>query len=406
GVNFENATSRYTLLYLHPVHVKRFDLSFDGTIYFSDVNNEIWSINPDGSNAQFIFSTTGDAGEIATDPHNTDTLVYVDGEDIKHRVISTGVTTDVIVGKMNTNKGMVVLNGVLYTNYHFKPGHGWYIRMNLDGTNVYEYNDPQSYLHSFGFVVDTVNKKAYTLSTPHYYLHDDPDIADLPPDPSVEHLLTVPRALGLNVSFDAVSNAVAYMLTLQRVGRRAVRTVAEGFTDLSVDVDSLKPETQYTVRLYTSTDGVEYTLYLETQATTAANAPENYSVSDFARGGAGEGYDVSDLNEDAATSLFGVINELFTTGDDVVVTLPGGSKKKTKFVKRGESASVADVEALLLPFDESAGASQSASLTLSDNSSVTLTFDEVNDTVDVGGIVCSPGDSVVIDGKKMTVTDV
>lgn len=112
------------------------------------------------------------------------------------------------------------------------------------------------------------------------------------------------------------------------------------------------------------------------------------------------------MNEEAVDSLLGVMNELFTTGDEVVVTLPGGSKTKTKFVNRGGSASIVDVEALLLPFDESAGASQSASLTLSDNTSVTVAYDEASGTIDVGGTVYSPGDSMVIDGKKMTVTTI
>jgi len=49
---------------------------------------------------------------------------------------------------------------------------------------------------------------------------------------------------------------------------------------------------------------------------------------------------------------------------------------------------MADAEALLLPFEEGAGGSQSASLSLSDNSSVTLTFGETNDTVIMWGGLC------------------
>lgn len=215
-----------------------------------------------------------------------------------------------------------------------------------------------------------------------------------------------PRPLGLGVSFEAVADAVAYMLTVRRAGGQAVRTVARGFTELTLDINSLLPETDYTVRLYVTTDGAEYALHSETTVTTLANTGPNYNASDFARQDGTAAFDLVDLHTDSVKYLFKVMNEVFTTGDDVLVTLPGGSRKKTRFINRGESASIVNVEAVLLPFEADAGASQSASLTLSDNSSVTITFDETSETVDVGGTVCSTGDSVLIDGKKMTVTSI
>ena len=217
-----------------------------------------------------------------------------------------------------------------------------------------------------------------------------------------------PGPLSLAVSFDAVEGSTAYKLTVQRVGPYAVRTVAKDITELVVDIGSLRPNTAYIVRLYAmsdSLDGTKYVLHSEKEATTAANSASNYSVSDFA-GEGGNGYDLSDLKEAAAESVFAVIHDLFSTGDELLVTLPGGFQKKTKFVKRGESAHIAGVEALLLPFDPSAGNSQTASLTLSDNTSVNLTFDETLGTLNVGGVVCYAGDSVILDGKKATVADI
>lgn len=143
GVNLEHAYGTgdgRTTLYTHSENMRKFEISYHGKIYFSTNSNQIWSLEADGSNPQMLFSTTGAAGTLATDPLDADTLVYVDGSDIKYRVLSTGVTTDVIVGNMDGNRAMVVLNGVLYTNYYHKPGVGGYIQMNLDGTNVYEYN--------------------------------------------------------------------------------------------------------------------------------------------------------------------------------------------------------------------------------------------------------------------------
>lgn len=215
-----------------------------------------------------------------------------------------------------------------------------------------------------------------------------------------------PSPLGLSVSFDAVEGSTAYRMTVQRAGPYAVRTVATGVTDLVLDIGYLRPNTAYIVRLYTTSDGTQYALHSETEATTSANSASNYSVSDLAGEGGGGGYDLSALREGAAEAVFAVIHELFSTGDELLVTLPGGFQQKTKFVKRGESAPIAGVEAILLPFDPSAGSSQTASLTLSDNTSVTVTFDETVGTLNVGGEVCFPGDSVVLDGKKATVADI
>ncbi|CAM9098658.1 unnamed protein product [Ectocarpus sp. 12 AP-2014] len=200
-----------------------------------------------------------------------------------------------------------------------------------------------------------------------------------------------PGPLSLAVSLDAVEGSTAYKLTVQRVGSYAVRTVGEGTTELVVDIGSLRPNTAYIVRLYATSDdpdGAEYVLQSELEATTAANSASNYSVDNFARE-SGDGYDLSSLKEEAAASVFAVMHDLFSTGDELLVTLPGGFQKKTRFVKRGESASVVGAEALLLPFDPTAGSSQTASLTLSDNTSVTLTFDETLGTLNVGGVVCS-----------------
>lgn len=217
-----------------------------------------------------------------------------------------------------------------------------------------------------------------------------------------------PSPLSLAVSFESVEGSTAYKLTVQRVGPYPVRTVATGFTELVVNIDSLLPNTAYIVRLYTTSDGpdgTEYVLVSKTEATTAANSASNYRVSDFARED-GDGYDLSALKEGIAESFFAVIHDLFSTGDELLVTLPGGFQKKTTFVKRGESAAIAGAEALLLPFDPSAGSSQTASLTLSDNTSVALTFDETLGTLNVGGVVCSAGDYVILDGKKATVADI
>ncbi|CAN0408289.1 unnamed protein product [Pylaiella littoralis] len=215
----------------------------------------------------------------------------------------------------------------------------------------------------------------------------------------------VPRPLSIKVSFGAVGGAVAYQLTVQEAAGEdgAERIVHTVFTDLEKHINSLTPETEYTVKVYSTADGSQYDFHVQGNATTPANSADNYDVSDF-RNPTGA-YDVSGFDTDTRRSFYAVINDLFTTGDSVVVSVNGATKKST-FVKRGGTASVVGVEALLLPFEADAGGSQSASIILSDNSSLSLPFDDEAGTIDVGGTTYAPGESAVIDGKKITFVEV
>lgn len=210
----------------------------------------------------------------------------------------------------------------------------------------------------------------------------------------------IPRPVNVQITYGAKTGAVAYRMTVQEAGdaSNTVRTVKTGFTDLAINVKSLSPETEYVFSLYSTADGSQYELYLQDNESTLVNLAANYDISDYGDGTGG--YDLSD------DSLSEFLNDLFTTGDSLVVSIGNGVTKKTTFVKIGGSSAIADTDALLLPFDVNSGASQSVSITLSDSSSVTLAFDEVNETLNFGGTVYSPGESVVVDGRKLTFTDI
>lgn len=107
------------LLFTTTDNNRKFDISFDGsTIYYSTHANEVRSVGVDGTGDRLVFSTVGDTGEIAVDPWNANTLVYIDRSDIRHHNLSTSVSTDVLTdGDMSGNKGTIVLNSVVYTNY-------------------------------------------------------------------------------------------------------------------------------------------------------------------------------------------------------------------------------------------------------------------------------------------------
>lgn len=213
------------------------------------------------------------------------------------------------------------------------------------------------------------------------------------------------RPLSIEVKFNAVNGAVAYKVTNQEDGGGKEVTVRSGLTNLELTIKRLVPETTYVVRLYSTSDGTSdnpvYTLAFEQSATTLVNVVGNHESSHFLNE---KGvFDISDFDQD---SLSTVVNEVFTTGDKLIVPFPRGSTREVVFVKKGDPITVGDNKSLLFPFEEAGGVSQSASLVLSDATTVTVTYDEVNQTIAVGGEVYSAGEHTIIDGKKVTVTDI
>ena len=197
-----------------------------------------------------------------------------------------------------------------------------------------------------------------------------------------------------------MSDAIAYKLTKKASTDTIETDVASGFTDLTLRVLNLQPDTEYTISLYSSTDGSTYTLVSTASTTTLSNVSSNYNISDFSNDN-GE-YDISKFSKASRSQLLELADTLFDTGDNLVIPV-GKENKTTKFVKVGENTSIAGEEALFIPFSETAGSAQSASLTLSDNSTVTLVFDESDSSVEIGGEKYSSGDSTIVDQQKLTV---
>lgn len=206
------------------------------------------------------------------------------------------------------------------------------------------------------------------------------------------------RALHIIVTIEPVVGAIAYQVTVQNTSSNIVREVVTGFTGTEVNINSLRPITEYNVRLLASSDGIQYNLELENTITTLENSAENYDINDFDYSNGR--YDLSDLGELSRQDIYEVINDLFETGDSIIIDI-GSINKGAKFVKRGETTSIVGEDALLVPFDSTAGASQSVSLNLSDTSTVVLDFDETTETVSIGGQSYSLGEYTILDGKKL-----
>lgn len=212
---------------------------------------------------------------------------------------------------------------------------------------------------------------------------------------------TVPRPLNVTVSFGAAEGAIAYELTVQKTGVDTgfVRTVDTGFTETTKKVTSLIPETEYVFKVYSTTDGTQYDLYLQRNETTLSHSSENFNVTDYAD--ATGRFNLSDIDAASSASVLKVAKNLFTTGDVVIVPVKK-TKTNAKFVNLGDTVSIVGEDALLFPFEEDGGASQSAAISLSDDSTVTLAFDDTSGTIDFGGATYSAGDSLVVDSLKLT----
>lgn len=213
----------------------------------------------------------------------------------------------------------------------------------------------------------------------------------------------VEKPLYIEVKFGPIEGAIAYRLTRQSNEDVAELVVASDFTELSTRIVNLSPKTEYTLRLYSTNDLQTYTLQGEKSATTLANLSSNYDREDFNNDDGT--YDLSQFNDDSMSQFLEVLNDVFTTGDSVLIPVGSASKKST-FVKLGETTSIVGEEVLLVPFNQGAGSEQSASITLSDTSTVTLTYDETENTIGINGSTYSPGESTIIDQQKVTIMNI
>lgn len=215
-------------------------------------------------------------------------------------------------------------------------------------------------------------------------------------------LILNPRVLSIGVTVAPVSGSTGYRLTSKRTDSFKSTVVNTDFTDLSQTSGNLEPDTEYTLSLY-STSGTTYEFVGESTVSTLVNSASNYDTSYF---GSDNRFDLSSLNNTSIGFVSSIMNDIFVTGDTIDINVKGYSgSKESKFVNRGSTVSVDDAEALVAPFIEDGGSGQTISMTLSDNSTSTVYYDETTNFVTIDGDSYSPGESLVLDGKKVTVYD-
>lgn len=210
-------------------------------------------------------------------------------------------------------------------------------------------------------------------------------------------LTVTPRVSSVLSTLEVVDGATGYRLTSQQTGSTVETTVADNFTDLEQSIRNLVPETEYTIRLYSTTDGSAYTLVETLVTTTLPNLGANYDKFEYLSNGR------FDIRTDEVVS--DVLNDVFATGDPMTVNVSGRAKKST-FVNRGGVVDVSDTESVVAPFSTGGGAGQTMSMILSDATSVVVSYDETTESVTVGSASYDKRDSFILDGKKVTIVDI
>ena len=171
-------------------------------------------------------------------------------------------------------------------------------------------------------------------------------------------------------------------------------------SDTSGRVSSLNPGIEYTFQVFSFENG-SYLQYGESEtATTLEDILSNYDQSifldDLGR------IDLTSIGPEQQGHLDLHMNDLFDTNDNVVQKV-NNTEIETSFIQTGETVTISDSTiGYTVPFSQSLGNGQS--VTISANAmDVVVSYDETNNEVLVGGQSYSHGDSLILDGKKMTV---
>ncbi|CAN0244245.1 unnamed protein product [Ectocarpus sp. 6 AP-2014] len=218
------------------------------------------------------------------------------------------------------------------------------------------------------------------------------------PNPG-NYLVPTARISGIVATVYEVPGALSYRVAIREDGSGSTRITHDGISYGDIMIGALSPGTSYTVTLFADTGSGYEEVGFET-VQTLDNLSMNYSPSDYSSNGIS---DLSGLNESDFSLLSNVINDVFTTGEQLKINL-GSRESKVSFVKRGETVSTDN--SILVQFDSSSGSGQDFTMTLSDTSVVQVSYDETSSALNIGGQVVNPGESLIVDGKKLTVKEI
>lgn len=259
----------------------------------------------------------------------------------------------------------------------------------------------------FHNVLDTPSRAEGCIITLHSNDGGSPEqIAVLTADPTQEFVITptpeflLPTATVTSILATVVEvpGAYTYRITITEGPSGTVRIAHNDISPGDFVISRLTPATTYTLQLLANS-GNGFVVEDTETVTTLQNSAGNYNRNTF--GSNGE-FNLRVLDVSEFSLLDDVINDVFTTGDKLEVNI-GPRSSRVSFVRRGETVSTD--ESILAPFNAHSGSGQEITMNLSDSSTVQVVYDETNNSLIIGGTGVQVGESIAIDGKKLTVAD-
>ena len=177
-------------------------------------------------------------------------------------------------------------------------------------------------------------------------------------------------------------------------------TAFSNVNTLENNITGLEPNTQYTIRTFANTSN-GFVLVDETISSTLENIASNYDKQDYAENGI---FNLRSLMQSSLQAIQSVLDGVFNTGDVLGLSVPG-KPIDASFINIADNLSIGDVDAVIIPFATTNGSGQDVTVTLSDESIVTVAFDDAVNTITIDNVTYGPGDSFILDGKKVTVLD-
>ena len=243
-------------------------------------------------------------------------------------------------------------------------------------TDIVVANGTVVVIYSSGTVVDETGEKIFPVR-------------------SISAFSTSPFSVTIN--WEEIDYATSYRIDYGSGNSVIVRN------ELTTDIYNLEAETVYEFKLYSSEDDIVYTEVVEcvVDITTPVNSPSGYNTSAFFKDGI---YDFSHFAPGKASELSSIVTDILDKDETVKLVVNGVASELLVPGVSGETIEVVDNDEYILPFKQIDGSGQS--IVVQGLYEGTVTYDESSNTVDIDGVSYSPGDTVLIDGVRITIRNI
>ena len=243
-------------------------------------------------------------------------------------------------------------------------------------TNIVVSSSSVTVIYSSGSVVDELGETLYPVL-------------------AISAVATSP--FSVNLSWVAVDDATSYRIDYS--SDYSVTVIGE----IKNSIFNLESATLYDFTLYSSEDDVVFTLVPDgvVSITTPVNSASSYTISDFL---VDDVYDFSEFAPSKAAELASIITDLFDQDESVKMVVHGAVTELLVSGVSGETINIVDNDEYILPFQSTGGSSQT--MVVEGLYDGTLTYNESADTIEIDGTSYSSGDTVLIDGVRITIKSI